>query len=92
MKTIEEVIKNKAILISSETVQELEDYFKKEQIQNKTTKQTFKNDDCVICLTNLPNVLFCNCGHIAICTECDILKCLDVCPVCRTKSTIKRKI
>ena len=69
MKTIEEVIKNKTILIPSETARELEDYLKKKKNKSKTTKQTFKNDDCVICLTNLPNVLFCNCGHIAICTE-----------------------
>ena len=78
--------------LSDEVIQELENRIKKSQIQNKTTKQTFKNDECVICLTNPPNVLFCNFGHIAICTECDILKYLDVCPVCRTKSTIKRKI
>ena len=39
--------------------------------------QTFKSDECVICLTNLPNVLFCNCGHIAICVECDRVKSLE---------------
>ena len=47
-------------------------------------EQTFKEDECVICLTNLPNVLFCNCGHIAICTECDKTKSLENCPVCKT--------
>ena len=36
--------------------------------------QTFKSNECVICLTNLPNVLFCNCGHLAICEECDRTK------------------
>ena len=25
------------------------------------TEQTFKENECVICLTNPPNVLFCNC-------------------------------
>ena len=49
----------------------------------------FKCIDCVICLTNISNVLFCDCGHICICSECDILKCLDACPICRAKSTIK---
>ena len=47
---------------------------------------------CVICLTNISNVLFCDCGHICICSECDTFKCLDSCPMCRIKSTIKRKI
>ena len=28
--------------------------------------QTFKSNECVICVTNQPNVLFCNCGHIAL--------------------------
>ena len=25
-------------------------------------EKTFKEDKCVICLTNPPNILFCNCG------------------------------
>ena len=53
-------------------------------------KKVFKYDECIICLTNLPNVLFCNCGHKAICEECDRVKSLETCPVCKTKSTIKR--
>ena len=34
------------------------------------TSKSFKSDECVICLTEPPNVLFCNCGHIAIGAEC----------------------
>ena len=56
------------------------------------TFQSFKSDECVICLTNSPNILFCNCGHIAICVECDKVKSLKNCPVCKTKNTIKRTI
>ena len=59
------------------------------------TEQTFKSDECVICLTNPPNVLFCNCGHIAICVECDVVKGFYVCSVCpiyKTENTIKRTI
>ena len=41
-------------------------------------EQTFKEDECVICLTNPPNVLFCNFGHIAICVECDKVKSLKI--------------
>ena len=56
------------------------------------TEPIFKYVECVICLTNISNVLFCDCGHICICSECDILKSLDICPMCRVKTTIKRKI
>ena len=35
------------------------------------TELTFKSDECVICLTNPPNVLFCNCGHLCLCIECN---------------------
>ena len=35
------------------------------------TKLTFKSDECVICLTNPPNVFFCNRGHLCMCEECD---------------------
>ena len=45
-----------------------------EQILN--IGKTFKSDECVICLTNPSNVLFCNCGHIPICVECDTVKSL----------------
>ena len=62
------------------------------QIITINTEQTFKEDECVICLTNPPNVLFCNCGHIAICTECDKVKSLNIFPVCKTENTIKRNI
>ena len=54
--------------------------------------QTFKSDECVICLTNPPQVLFCNCGHIPICIECYKLKSLSACPVCKTENTILRVI
>ena len=54
--------------------------------------QTFKFDECVICLTNQPIILFCNCGHIPICTECYKLKSLSVCPVCKTQNEIIRML
>ena len=61
-------------------------YEAKKQIN---TTKSFKSDGCLICLTNPPNVLFCNCGHIPICEECDKTKSLKVCPVCKTENTIK---
>ena len=56
------------------------------------SSQSFKSDECVICLTNQPNILFCNCGHIRICKECDKIRTLSVCPVCKTENTILRLI
>ena len=54
--------------------------------------QTFKSDECVICLTNQPIILFCNCGHIPICTECYKLKSLSACPICKTQNEIIRML
>ena len=46
-----------------------------EYIQNSpriiNSSQSFKSNECVICLTNPPNVLFCNCGHLCLCSECE---------------------
>ena len=54
--------------------------------------KTYKSDECIVCLTNPPKVLFCNCGHLCLCEECDDVKILKTCPICKTKSTIKRII
>ena len=54
--------------------------------------QSFKSNECVIYLDNPPNVLFCNCGHMCICEECDRVKSLETPPVCKTENTIKRTI
>ena len=63
-----------------------------EQEPTINVEKCFKYDECIICLTNLPNVLFCNCGHIAICEECEKMKSLNACPICKTKITIKRMV
>ena len=52
----------------------------------------FKTEECVICLLTKPNILYCNCGHICICNECNKIKKLNVCPVCRTENTTLRII
>ena len=54
--------------------------------------KTFKTDECVICLENKNNVLFCNCGHICVCEKCIEIKRLTKCPVCKTENTILRII
>ena len=53
------------------------------------TDKIFELDECVIRLTNPPNVLFCNCGHLCICVECDRVKSLNTSPVCKIETTIK---
>ena len=52
----------------------------------------FKSDECIICMVNKPNILFCNCGHISICTECYKLKSLSACPICKTENEIIRTL
>ena len=54
--------------------------------------QTFKTGYCVICLTKPPQVLFCNCGHLCVCTECNKMETLETCPICKTENTILRVI
>ena len=58
---------------------------RKIQEKQSQTSKSFKSDECVICLTIPPNVLFCNCGHLCLCEECDKVKSLENCPVCKTK-------
>ena len=59
----------------------------------KTIEETFKEDECVICLTNPPNILFCNCGHLCVCEECSKTgESLENCPICKTKNTNLRII
>ena len=52
--------------------------------------KTYKTNECVICLENKNNVLFCNCGHICVCKKCIEIKRLTKCPVCKTENTILR--
>ena len=52
----------------------------------------FKSEECIICLENQPIILFCNCGHISICTECYKLKSLSTCPICKTENEIIRTL
>ena len=52
--------------------------------------KTFKNDLCVICLEGIPNVLFCSCGHVCICEECNKTNNFKKCPICKTENNILR--
>ena len=70
-------------------------------IQNETTNNeariinsslSFKSDECVICLTNPPNVFYCNCGHLCLCSECERKKLSNKCPICKTENEIIRSL
>ena len=63
---------------------------KKKKVIN--ANKIFKLDECVICSNKPPNILFCNCGYIPICRECDETEPLNKCPVCKIDATIKRHI
>ena len=54
--------------------------------------QTFNSKECIICLTNPPQVLFCNCGHLCYCSECEKLKTSNKCPICKTENEIIRML
>ena len=60
------------------TEEDIEEVIRREEEEKRNkqinTDKTFKSDKCVICLTNSPNILYCNCGHIPICVECDKTK------------------
>ena len=59
---------------------------------NINSCKIFKSEKCIICLNNPSNVLFCFCGHIPICSECNEINPLDNCPICKTKNIVKRII
>ena len=87
-EVIEEVIRRREEVIRRREEEE------EEEKRNKqiNTDKSFKSDECVICLTNSPSVLFCNCGHLCLCEKCDEVKSLEKCPVCKTENTIKRTV
>ena len=63
-----------------------------EEVKIINPSKIFKSDECVICLTNQPIILFCNCGHLCFCAECYKLKSLSACPVCKTQNEIIRML
>ena len=61
-----------------------------EEIIPINEEKTFKSDLCAICLEKIPNVLFCSCGHICICEECNKTNNFKKCPICKTENNILR--
>ena len=59
-----------------------------EQIDIPTFK-IFKVDECVICLNNKPEIMFYDCLHCCVCSDCDKVKPLMKCPYCRKEIIAK---
>ena len=55
-------------------------------------KEPYYIDECVVCLTNPPNILFTNCLHYCICSECETMNAFEICPYCKNKISMKIKI
>ena len=48
-------------------------------------KNNFKTDECCICLSTNPDVIFVPCAHLCACMEC--AQQLSKCPLCRRQIT-----
>ena len=70
----------KTMLIPCENIDEEEEQTK-----------PYYTDVCVICLGNKPNVLYTPCRHIATCLNCENIKTIYKCPMCR-EDCLKKKI
>ena len=52
----------------------------------------FKSDECIVCMNEKPNVLFCNCGHVSYCVKCFKIKTPSTCPICKMDNEIIRML
>ena len=82
--TLAELEQNNELLLSHE--------FTNEETKIINPSKIFKSEECIICLTNQPIILFCNCGHLCLCTESYKLKSLSACPICKTENEIIRML
>ena len=64
---------------------------------HETKLDIYKEDTCVVCIENKPNILFCNCGHLVVCEKCyhnlentNYNKCK--CPKCRKINITVRRV
>ena len=57
-----------------------------------TVKKPFVSDQCVVCLSNKPNLIFIKCLHCCVCLECEKRRPFNKCPSCRTNILMKINI
>ena len=78
--------------IPDEEVYVLESMSEEEEYTPPT--ETYREDYCVICLEEEPNILYLDCGHIAVCDRCDRSKKTGryKCDMCRSRVFERIKI
>ena len=52
----------------------------------------FKSVECIVCMDNKPNILFCNCGHLCECVGCYKISTPSICPICKMDNEIIRML
>ena len=69
----------------AEDESEVEDEPEEEEIEEDpfAVSKPFKTDQCVVCLSKEPSVLFLECLHYCVCLECEEAKPFRKCPSCR---------
>ena len=63
---------------------EVSHIYKNMEVLDHCPPNSFKIDQCVICLTEPPNILYNPCCHICVCSQCNKEE-LGTCPYCRKK-------
>ena len=75
---------------------ELEDEFEEPVDEEETApvavSEPYKTDQCVVCLSKEPELLFMDCLHRYVFLECEKTSPFHKCPSCRTLISIKVKI
>ena len=68
-----------------------EEYYESEHESEdeSITLKSYKEDKCVVCLNNEPEILFYDCAHYCVCHECEKRKPFKKCPCCRTRILTK---
>ena len=69
----------------AEDESEVEDELEEEEIEEDpvAVSKPFKTDQCVVCLSKEPSVLFLECLHYCVCLECEEANPFRKCPSCR---------
>ena len=89
--------------IATDLIREMEAFYEEgirlaeeEEINNNAPEETFCQERCVVCLESVPNILYLDCMHIAVCNSCDAMKRTSAlrknCDICRAEISRRIKI
>ena len=68
----------------------LDEGYSDDETPSAAVELPFISDNCSVCLSNIPNILFFPCLHQSVCSQCEEVGKLLKCSVCRKK--IERKV